>query len=109
MGEKKVHLQLCLESYLLEFDQVSPLVGRLSKVFRWNVDLVAQKPSLQVMSTISSSEKIIPTTIEYLDIAGLVKGASQGEGLGNKFLSNIRECDSIVQVHAQLQSLQARL
>ncbi len=52
---------------------------------------------VQVMSTISSSEKIIPTTIEYLDIAGLVKGASQGEGLGNKFLSNIRECDSIVQ------------
>ena len=50
------------------------------------------------MSAISSSEKIIPTTIEYLDIAGLVKGASQGEGLGNKFLSNIRECDSIVQV-----------
>ena len=53
------------------------------------------------MSTISKSEKIIPTTIEYLDIAGLVKGASQGEGLGNKFLSNVRECDSIVQVSQQ--------
>lgn len=53
---------------------------------------------LQVLSSISSSQKIIPTTIEYVDIAGLVKGASTGEGLGNKFLSNIRECDSIVQV-----------
>ena len=64
---------------------------------------------VQVMSTISSSEKIIPTTIEYLDIAGLVKGASQGEGLGNKFLSNIRECDSIVQarlIHAFTSHLQ---
>lgn len=50
------------------------------------------------MSTISKSAKIVPTTIEYVDIAGLVKGASKGEGLGNKFLSNIRECDSIVQM-----------
>lgn len=43
----------------------------------------------------SKSEKIIPTAIEFVDIAGLVKGASTGEGLGNKFLSNIRECDAI--------------
>jgi GTP-binding protein YchF len=41
---------------------------------------------------------LIPTTIEYVDIAGLVKGASQGEGLGNKFLSHIREVDAVVQV-----------
>lgn len=43
-------------------------------------------------------EKITPATIEFVDIAGLVKGASKGEGLGNKFLSNIRECDAIVHV-----------
>ena len=44
------------------------------------------------------SKKIIPTAIEFVDVAGLVKGASEGEGLGNKFLSHIRECDAIVQV-----------
>ena len=44
------------------------------------------------------SARIIPTTIEFVDIAGLVKGASQGEGLGNKFLSHIREVDAIVHV-----------
>lgn len=43
-------------------------------------------------------DKITPATIEFVDIAGLVKGASKGEGLGNKFLSNIRECDAIVHV-----------
>lgn len=52
----------------------------------------------QVLSDISKSEDIIATTVEYVDIAGLVKGASKGEGLGNKFLANIRECDSLVQV-----------
>jgi len=43
-------------------------------------------------------EKVTPTTIEFVDIAGLVKGASKGEGLGNKFLSHIREVDAIVHV-----------
>jgi ribosome-binding ATPase len=43
-------------------------------------------------------ERILPTTVEFVDIAGLVKGASEGEGLGNKFLSHIRECDAIAQV-----------
>ena len=43
-------------------------------------------------------EKFTPATIEFVDIAGLVKGASKGEGLGNKFLSNIREVDAIVHV-----------
>src|ERR1700748_770938 len=43
-------------------------------------------------------EKIVPTTFEFVDIAGLVKGASKGEGLGNKFLANIREVDAIVHV-----------
>lgn len=53
---------------------------------------------LQKLADISGPEKIIPTTIEFVDIAGLVKGAHQGEGLGNKFLSNIRECDAICEV-----------
>lgn len=53
---------------------------------------------LEKLSSISSSEKIIPTTIEFVDIAGLVKGAHEGEGLGNKFLANIRECDAICEV-----------
>jgi ribosome-binding ATPase len=50
------------------------------------------------LAEITKTEKIIPTAIEFVDIAGLVKGASKGEGLGNKFLANIRECDAIVQV-----------
>jgi ribosome-binding ATPase len=53
---------------------------------------------LEKLSKVSSSKKIIPTAIEFVDIAGLVKGASEGEGLGNKFLSHIREVDAIVQV-----------
>ena len=53
---------------------------------------------LEVLSKMFSSKKIVPTYIEFVDIAGLVKGASKGEGLGNKFLSHIREVDSIVEV-----------
>jgi hypothetical protein len=53
---------------------------------------------LEVLARISQSEKIVPTRIEFVDIAGLVKGASQGEGLGNQFLANIREVDAIVHV-----------
>lgn len=53
---------------------------------------------LEKLAAVSKSKKIIPTTIEFVDIAGLVKGASEGEGLGNKFLSHIREVDAIVQV-----------
>ncbi|MFI4983972.1 MAG: redox-regulated ATPase YchF [Rickettsiales bacterium] len=53
---------------------------------------------LDKISAIVGSQKIIPTQIEFVDIAGLVKGASKGEGLGNKFLSHIREVDAIVQV-----------
>ena len=53
---------------------------------------------LQELGNLSSSQNIIPTKIEFVDIAGLVKGASKGEGLGNKFLSNIREVDAIVHV-----------
>jgi ribosome-binding ATPase YchF (GTP1/OBG family) len=53
---------------------------------------------LKVLADISKTKSIVPTTVEFVDIAGLVKGASKGEGLGNQFLANIRECDSIVQV-----------
>ncbi|HLC70249.1 MAG TPA: redox-regulated ATPase YchF [Patescibacteria group bacterium] len=53
---------------------------------------------LQKLSDVSKSLKIVPTVIEFVDIAGLVKGASEGEGLGNKFLSHIREVDAIAQV-----------
>ncbi|MBD1914020.1 MULTISPECIES: redox-regulated ATPase YchF [unclassified Leptolyngbya] len=53
---------------------------------------------LQVLANISSSAEIIPARVEFVDIAGLVKGASQGEGLGNQFLANIREVDAIVHV-----------
>ncbi|QQL43689.1 redox-regulated ATPase YchF [Sulfuriroseicoccus oceanibius] len=55
-------------------------------------------PRLDVCSKISGSQKVIPTAIEFVDIAGLVKGASEGAGLGNQFLANIREVDAVVQV-----------
>ena len=64
-----------------------------------NVGVVAVPDQrLDKLAKLSNSKKIIPTTIEFVDIAGLVKGASEGEGLGNKFLSHIREVDAIVQV-----------
>ena len=53
---------------------------------------------LQALSDFSKTEKIVPAVVEFVDIAGLVKGASEGEGLGNKFLANIRETDAIIQV-----------
>ena len=53
---------------------------------------------LNLLGELSKSKQIIPTRIEFVDIAGLVKGASKGEGLGNKFLANIREVDAIVHV-----------
>ena len=53
---------------------------------------------LKLLAQKEQSEKIIPTAIEFVDIAGLVKGAAEGQGLGNKFLANIRESDAICQV-----------
>lgn len=53
---------------------------------------------LTKLATMSQSAKVVPAVIEFVDIAGLVKGASEGEGLGNKFLANIREVDAIVEV-----------
>jgi GTP-binding protein YchF len=53
---------------------------------------------LAKLAEVSKAAKIVPTLIEFVDIAGLVKGAAEGQGLGNKFLSHIRECDAIAQV-----------
>ena len=55
-------------------------------------------PRLAVLGEIYQTSQIIPATVTFVDIAGLVAGASKGEGLGNKFLANIRECDAIIQV-----------
>nr|WP_317134482.1 redox-regulated ATPase YchF [Leptolyngbya sp. 7M] len=64
-----------------------------------NVGVVAVPDQrLQVLAQISESAEIVPARIEFVDIAGLVKGASKGEGLGNQFLANIREVDAIVHV-----------
>lgn len=60
--------------------------------------VVVPDERLAVLSKLSGSHKLIPTAIEFVDIAGLVEGASAGAGLGNKFLANIREVDAIVQV-----------
>lgn len=64
-----------------------------------NVGIVdVPDPRLPVLAALFHSQKIIPATITFVDIAGLVKGASEGEGLGNQFLANIRETDAIVHV-----------
>ncbi len=64
-----------------------------------NVGVVAVPDErLAKLAELEKSEKIVPTSIEFVDIAGLVKGASQGEGLGNQFLSHIREVDAILEV-----------
>lgn len=64
-----------------------------------NVGIVTLKDHrLDVLAKMYQSKKIVPTTVEFIDIAGLVKGASKGEGLGNQFLSHIREVDTICQV-----------
>ena len=53
---------------------------------------------LQELEALVNPQRVVPTIIEFVDIAGLVKGASKGEGLGNKFLANIREVDAIIHV-----------
>src|SRR3989454_12056961 len=64
-----------------------------------NVGIVTVPDSrLQPLSKIARTSVIIPAAVEFVDIAGLVKGASQGEGLGNKFLSHIREVDALIQM-----------
>lgn len=64
-----------------------------------NIGVVpVQDDRLSFLAEIFQSEKIVPASVEFVDIAGLVKGASQGEGLGNKFLSHIREVDALLHV-----------
>jgi GTP-binding protein YchF len=70
------------------FCTIEPNVGQVS----------VPDPRLDTLAGIAKSAKIIPTQLGFVDIAGLVKGASQGEGLGNQFLGNIREVDAIVHV-----------
>ena len=70
------------------FCTIEPNVGRVA----------VPDPRLEVLAGIAKSAKIIPTSLEFVDIAGLVRGASKGEGLGNQFLANIREVDAIIHV-----------
>jgi len=64
-----------------------------------NVGIVpVPDPRLDALAAIARPERILPTTVEFVDIAGIVKGAAQGEGLGNKFLAHIREVDAITHV-----------
>lgn len=70
------------------FCTIEPNVGRVS----------IPDERLENIAKIANSEKILPAQLEFVDIAGLVKGAAQGEGLGNQFLSNIRETDAIIHV-----------
>ena len=61
-------------------------------------DVAVPDPRLEILTKIAGSKEIIPTRLTFVDIAGLVRGASKGEGLGNQFLANIRECDAIAHV-----------
>jgi ribosome-binding ATPase len=70
------------------FCTIEPNVGTIS----------VPDPRLEKLESMVNPERVVPTTMEIVDIAGLVKGASKGEGLGNQFLANIRECDAILHV-----------
>src|SRR3954467_3932336 len=61
-------------------------------------EVAVPDPRLDVLAKLAKSAEIVPTRLTFVDIAGLVKGASQGEGLGNQFLGNIREVDAIAHV-----------
>src|ERR1700759_2467596 len=61
-------------------------------------DVAVPDPRLTTLANIADSQQIIPARMSFVDIAGLVRGASKGEGLGNQFLANIRECDAIAHV-----------
>ena len=58
-------------------------------------DVAVPEPRLEALATIAKSKEIIPARINFVDVAGLVRGASKGEGLGNQFLANIRDCDAV--------------
>ncbi len=70
------------------FCTIEPNVGRVG----------VPDPRLDALAEIGKSKSMVPTSLEFVDIAGLVRGASRGEGLGNKFLANIREVDAIIHV-----------
>ena len=70
------------------FCTIEPNIGRVA----------VPDPRLGALAAIGRSQKIVPTSLEFVDIAGLVRGASRGEGLGNQFLANIREVDAIIHV-----------
>lgn len=70
------------------FCTIEPNVGRVA----------VPDPRLDMIAKLGNSAKIVPTQLEFVDIAGLVAGASKGEGLGNQFLANIRETDAIIHV-----------
>src|SRR5436853_3945231 len=70
------------------FCTIEPNVGRVA----------VPDPRLDILARLGKSQKIIPTQLEFVDIAGLVRGASKGEGLGNQFLAHIREVDAIAHV-----------
>src|SRR6201746_1055933 len=61
-------------------------------------DVAVPVPRLAILAAIVPSKEIIPSRINFVDIAGLVRGASKGEGLGNQFLANIRDCDAVAYV-----------
>ena len=61
-------------------------------------DVAVPDDRLAALAAIAASKEIIPTRLTFVDIAGLVRGASKGEGLGNQFLANIRECDAVAHV-----------
>ena len=70
------------------FCTIEPNVGRVA----------VPDPRLDTLATIGKSARVVPTSLEVVDIAGLVRGASRGEGLGNQFLANIREVDAVIHV-----------
>lgn len=70
------------------FCTIEPNVGRVA----------VPDPRLNILARIGKSQRVLPTSLEFVDIAGLVRGASKGEGLGNQFLANIREVDAIIHV-----------
>src|SRR5882672_247857 len=70
------------------FCTIEPNIGRVA----------VPDPRLEILAKLGKSAKIVPTQLEFVDIAGLVRGASRGEGLGNKFLAHIREVDAIAHV-----------
>ena len=61
-------------------------------------DVAVPEARLEPLAKIANSKELIPARIHFVDIAGLVRGASKGEGLGNQFLANIRDCDAIALV-----------